>query len=132
MDAAAELAQPEIDYRKLQADYEDVRRQLDKFCRRPSAAPAAPAAGGGGDPRGPLQPRELDAWVGVLAGPDPGRPVPVDPGEQGHRDGRDADPGRGASQEAGTGKRDAQAVASRLKLRPMGRPQLRARVRRGC
>ncbi|MDE0530484.1 MAG: hypothetical protein OXI01_03395 [Albidovulum sp.] len=67
---------------------------VDKFCRRPSAAPAAPAAGGGGDPRGPLQPRELDAGVGVLAGPDPGRPVPVDPGEQGHRDGRDADPGR--------------------------------------
>ncbi|MDE0111979.1 MAG: hypothetical protein OXN84_06810, partial [Albidovulum sp.] len=66
---------------------------VDKFCRRPPAAPAAPAAGGRGNPGEPLQPGQLDAWVGVLARRDPGRPVPVGPGEQGGRDGQDAGPG---------------------------------------
>ena len=34
IDAAAELAQPEIDYGKFPADYEDAKRQLDWFRRQ--------------------------------------------------------------------------------------------------
>ena len=45
------------------------------------------------------------------------------------REARRRVPDRGASQEAGTGKRDAQAAAFRLKLKPMGRRHRRAPCR---
>ena len=67
---------------------------VDKFCWHLPLHRQHQRLEAAGNPGEPLEPDELDAEVRVAAGAGLRRPVQVDPGKQGDRDGRDPDPGR--------------------------------------